>query len=176
MKRLFSFLLFAMLAITSVYAGSDLKTTKGNASIVRNSEATAFVEINLEGCRWEKKEDYKTWCGSEYETRSGAAVVAGFTSGFNNKTKGMKIVPTKDNAKYSIVFNVVNMQRKQGMGMWGSCYIKLYGTIVITDLSTGEMVATIEVDGQSGDTDFNETDRIVKAFAGVGEEMAGMKK
>lgn len=175
MKRLVSFMLFAILAITSVYAGR-LKTTNGDASIVRNPDATAFVEINLEGCRWEKKEDYKAWCGNDYDARSGAAVVAGFTSGFNDKTKGMKIVPTKNNAKYSIVFNVVNMQRKQGMGMWGSCFIKLYGTIIVTDLSTGEKVATIEVDGQNGDTDFVETDRIVKAFAGVGEAMAKIKK
>lgn len=173
MKKVLSILVCLLTNVLMVQAGSDLKVVSGSADFTKES-AKAIVTVIFTNCKWEKKEDFKSWCGEDYDQRVNSAAPA-IMSGFNLKSKGLKIVTDASAAKYKINFGVRNMQRKQGMGFWGSCYIKLYGTITVTEISSGNTVCVIEVDGQSGDTDFVENDRIEKAFVGVGEEMASKR-
>jgi hypothetical protein len=173
MKRI-TFLALLISLIATCASAKNLKPASGSSSFL-DEVVSVYVEISHDGATWEKKEDYKLWCGKDYDTRIELANDH-FKAGLKNERRNLTIVGNATDAAYKIEVDITNLARKQGSGMWGSCYIKLYGTITVTDTSTNEEVCKVDVDGISGDTDFVENDRIAKAFYGLARKFGKMKE
>lgn len=150
-----------LLTSASLFAAKPLKVTDGNLAVLKES-ATATWKIDLSKAVFENDGDFKAWCGADYDARVKLMNDTFFAS-FNKYSNGLKLVE-KGSAPYKLVFKVSKFERKQGPGMWGSCFIKAYGDIEIVDAKTGEVALKLSVDGQPGDTDFVETDRFGKTM------------
>lgn len=171
MKRYIVTLLMAVMIVMGMNA-SSLKVISGSLDVLKE-QANATYELDFSNTRWEKKQDFKSWCGEDYNTRI-ESMNTEFKTSFNNFSKGLQIADTTP--KYEVVFCVDNFERKQGMGMWGSCYIKVYGTINVINLSDNSTALSVEVKGQGGDTDFVENDRFPKTIFSLCKELFKIKK
>ena len=171
MKRL---LITAILLLTaaSLFAAKPLKVSKGSLDVLRE-DATATWNIDLSQATFEKKQAFETWCEGEYQTRVQLINDAFFAS-FNKYSKGLKLV-NEGEAPYKLTFKVSDFDRKQGPGMWGSMFIRVFGVIEIEDCASGETVCEIEVNGVKGDTDFVENDRFPKTMDWLCRDIFKMK-
>ena len=98
-----------------------------------------------------------------------------FYTSFNENSNGLKLVKEGD-APYRVVLKVSKFERKQGPGMWGSCFIRVFGTMSVIDNASGETALELEVDGVKGDTDFVETDRFPKTMNWLARDIFKLKK
>ncbi len=174
MKKIILLAAAIVLAMTS-FAKSDLKVKSGSMAWAKEN-ASVSVMFDFSSAKWDNDQDFKTWCGEDYEARAKNSI-NGFINGFNNKSKGAKATENEDGAKYRIIVKINNMDWRQSFtGMWGQFYALCWGTIEVTDIATGESVCTIEIDGANGDGDFAPNDRFTKCYKEVGETLAKMKK
>lgn len=173
MKKIVFFVLITAFAMVS-FAKSDLKVKSGSIAFTKE-QVKVCVQFDFSGARWDKDDDFKTWCGDDYETRLKIAKNS-FIKGFNDKSKGAVVGDSKDGAKYRMVIKIDNMDWRQSMGMWGQMYVLCWGSIEVIDMTNGQSVCTIEIDGANGAGDFVPNDRFAKCFETVGETLAKMKK
>ena len=171
MKRL---LITAVLLLTtaSLFAAKPLKVNKGSLDVLRQ-DATATWSIDLSKATFEKSQSFEAWCEGDYQTRVQSMNDTFFES-FNKYSKGLKLVNAGE-APYQLVFTVSNFERKQGPGMWGSMFVRVFGTMDIIDCASGETVCQIEVNGVKGDTDFVENDRFPKTMDWLCRDLFKMK-
>ena len=161
-----------LLTAASLFAAKPLKVTKGSLDVLRE-DATATWTIDLSQATFEKKQAFEPWCEGDYESRVQRMNDTFFES-FNNYSKGLKLV-NEGSAPYKLTFTVSNFERKQGPGMWGSMFMRVYGTIEIIEVASGETVCEIEVNGVKGDTDFDENDRFPKVMDWLCRDIFKMK-
>ena len=161
MKRIIIALAALLITSASLFAAKPLKVSDGSLDVLKES-STATWKIDLSKAVFEKDGDFKAWCGADYNDRV-KLMNDTFFSSFNKYSKGLKLVKG-GSAPYKLVFKVSKFERKQGPGMWGSCFIKVYGDIEIINVKTGKVALKLDVDGQPGDTDFVETDRFGKTM------------
>ena len=174
MKKFVLLVAAFVMAMTS-FAKSDLKVKSGSMAWAKEN-AKVSVKFDFLSAKWDKEEDFKKWCGDDYETRVNKSL-NGFIKGFNNKSKAAQATASDDGAKYRIVVKIDNMDWRQSFsGMWGQFYALCWGMIEVTDIATGENVCTIEIDGANGDGDFTPNDRFTKCYEEVGETLAKLKK
>ena len=83
---------------------------------------------------------------------------------------------TLDGAKYKMIFRIKNLERKQGMSMWGRFFIRVYGEIEIVNIASNESVCSILVNGHAGGDDFVPEDRLSKCFKSLAEKLIKLKK
>lgn len=171
MKRILLTTLFVFTAV-SLFAAKPLKVTKGSLDVLRQ-DATATWSIDLSQATFEKKQSFEESCEEDYQ-----AIVQSindtFFASFNQYSKGLKLV-NEEEAPYQLVFNVKDFERKQGPGLWGSMYIRVFGVIDIVDCASGETVCELEVNGVKGDTDFAECDRYPKTMDWLCRDIFKMK-
>lgn len=165
MKKLL--LTFLVLLCSAVMFAGPLKKTSGDEKCF-SENATAVLSMDLSNTTFDKKQSFKTWCGKDYEERVSVSE-KGFTESFNQNSKGLKIVDSESDAKYKIVIDVKNFQRKSASFGWGRFHVKIYGTLTVVDNATGETVCAYSIDGVSGGDDFNETERFEKSFSELGK-------
>ena len=172
MKRIAIITVMLLTAVTA-FAAKPLKVTKGSLDVLKE-DAVATWAIDLSEAVFEKEGDFKTWCGEDYDTRVNLMNEAFFAS-FNDNSKGLKLVNEGD-APYRLSLKVREFERKQGPGMWGSCFIRVFGTLSIVDAATGETALELEVNGVKGDTDFVENDRFPKTMNWLARDIFKLKK
>ncbi len=172
MKR-FTLTAVLLLSAITVLTAKPLKVTKGDLSVLKE-DATATWTIDLSEAVFEKSGDFKEWCEDEYETRVKLMDEAFFAS-FNDNSQGLKLV-NEGKAPYKLIFKVKKFERKQGPGLWGSCYIRVFGTLSIINTETEETALELEVDGVKGDTDFVDTDRFPKTMDWLARDIFKLKK
>ena len=165
----------AALLVTSVslFAAKPLRVASGSLDILRQ-DVTATWFIDLSEAVFEKDGSFKTWCGEDYDIRVKLMNDA-FFEGFRKYSTGIKLVNEGD-APYKIVLKIREFERKQGPGMWGSAFIRIFGTFEVTDKVSGETVLVMDVDGVKGDTDFVETDRFPKTIDWFVRDLFKLKK
>ena len=138
-----------------------MKVINGTVNVFKGN-SIAVVEYDSSGCRWEEDEDFKAWCGDEYNNRINVIFNA-FMHSFNENSKGLKIDTDNSNASIKLPFKLTNFERNQSMtGMWGQGKISVTGSLSIIDLSTNTEVCTIKIDGYGDGKDFNHTDGMAK--------------
>ena len=98
----------ACLVCLNALAGSDIKVKSGKSVVVKEN-ANAVIVFDFSNARWEQKESFKDWSGTDYEKRVNVASEC-FVNSFNENTKGLKLVTNKDQAEYSIIFKVTNLE------------------------------------------------------------------
>lgn len=173
MKKLILFIVGIMASLNSM-AGSDIKLKAGSTSFLGET-ASAVVQMDFSSARWEEDEDFKTWCGEDYEVRVKTAV-DNFIDAFNVNSKGLKIVKEQASAKYVMAFTIKNLERHQSFsGTWGQGKVSVTATLDIINAQTNEKVCTLFIDGYGSGKDYTTTDAIGKCFKGLGKQLAKQK-
>ena len=172
MKRLYLMLCMTMVAVLA-YAGG-VKVKKGKASFLKEN-VVAIVEFDFSKTTWEEKEDFKTWCGNQYEKRKEVMQYAFITS-FNNNSKGLKVSKNVNETKYKIIIEVKDLERHQSFtGMWGQGKISTTAYIRVYDLSSDQQICEIYVDGYGSGKDFDYNDGMAKCYKGLAKEITKLK-
>ena len=171
MKRLFTTAIL-LLTAASLFAAKPLKVSKGSLDVLRQ-DATATWTIDLSQATFEKDQTFEASYEGDYPALV-QSINDTFFASFNKYSKGLKLVG-EETAPYQLVFKVKDFERKQGPGMWGSMFIRVYGIIDIVDCASGETVCEIEVNGVKGDTDFAESDRYPKTMDWLCRDIFKMK-
>lgn len=171
MKKLFSLLLMMVLAMP-MFAGK-VKVTSGGTSWLKGQE-TVNIEFDFSNTTWEKDENFKTWCGEDYEKRVDA-IENGFIKSFNDNSKGAKL-SNAENSQYKMIVVVKDLERHQAFtGMWGQGKFSTTCLIKVVNTTTNDIVCEISVDGYGSGKDFNYTDGIRKCYQALGKEIAKLK-
>ena len=171
MKRI-SITFALLVSCVLLYAKSDLQLQTGSTSFLKES-VFATVEMDWSKATWEKYRSIQKYCGDDYEERFEISVIA-FAREFNSNSKGLRITESED-AKYKIVIRMEDFEQNSSGTGWGRFYIRLYGTLEVIDLSTGNSVAKFIIDGVNGGADYVQTDRFAKSFAKLGKTLAKKK-
>ncbi len=148
----------------------ELKVQSGTTNFLKE-DVISLVVFNFENATWEEDENYKAWCGEDYELRNKLAI-ENFIKAFNDESKSLKLTQETSDAKYRIVFNLTNLERHQSFsGMWGQCKISVTGVMEIIEIQTNKTVCSIFINKFGSGKDFTVTDGITKCFFGLGEKL-----
>lgn len=173
MKQFLLGIIALMISITAM-ASSDIKVKSGKKDFLKEN-AVAVILFDFSDARWEEKDSFKEWSGSDYDKRISVAS-ENFVNSFNANTSGLKSTLKGDNAKYTIIFKVTNLERHQSFtGMWGQGKISVTGTISVINNETKEQICYIYIDGYGSSKDFNITDGIGKCFKALGKQISKLK-
>lgn len=182
--RKITLILIAILTSLSSFAQIDEISIKSGDLKFLSEKSTASIEIKLDNATLNEFENFKTWCGDEYNQRTILSKQA-FRSAFNIASDDMKI---GNNAKYSIVFNVKNIEQslstvEQGVAKstkWvknlgrriankeqiteDKSRMTITGTIDITDLKTKKTICSLNIHRFNGTSEDRIEDRIAMLF------------
>lgn len=174
MKKIYLLLSLLLVSITAG-AAPALKVKSGNWLSLLSEDANVCVEFDYSKATWEEGESYEKFCGDTYKARTEASVTDFITS-FNTVSNSLKMANTLEGAKYKMIFHIKNLERKQGMSMWGRFFIRVYGEIEIINITSNESVCSIIVNGHAGGDDFVPEDRLSKCFKALAEKLIKLKK
>lgn len=171
MKKILTLLLLTVCSLT-VLAG-PLKVREGSTKVLKE-DANAIFELDLTHCTFEKKLDFKTWCGNDYDVRV-SLMNDYFPEFFNKYNKGLKIVSDSSTAKYKIKVHVDQFVRKLGDYFGATALMRIYGDVTITDINTGQTICKISIKKLNGYLDYVESDRFPKAMRRLAKKLADLK-
>ena len=173
MKNILSTIILSLLCITT-YA--DIKTISGNWSFL-NENTTAVVVFDYSDATWQEESYYEQWCGDDFANRVKLGY-GSFILGFNNENSKLKIKQEDSSAKYRIIVKIKALEERHGAvlkgGLWGRYYIQCSGTIIVEEITSGEVVCTAKIDEEEGERDLVIDDRLAKCFYALGEATAKM--
>ena len=170
-----------LLASVSLFAAKPLKVSKGSLNVFKQ-DVTATYVIDLSQTRFvnngifakENLGDFQTWAGDGYEELV-QLMETSFFDTFNIFSPGMELVNAEE-APYRVYFKVDTLERAQGSGRLGSCYISLYGTLRVVDTATGDVELELQVTDAKGEEDVEDAPRFPKAMKRFCREMFKMIK
>ncbi|MBQ3634725.1 MAG: hypothetical protein II951_03810 [Bacteroidales bacterium] len=149
-----------------------VKLQSGSLGVL-SENATAKFEMDYSTTTFDDgDEEYKTWCGKDYEERVSISYDA-FVHELNETSKGLKI-SAAGGEKYLMKFKVKDIEKKVATGWWGQMAFRVTGDIEVTDASTGASVCKMEVDVR-GDADMVPSDAIGSAFTAIVKAMLKAK-
>lgn len=163
-----------LLNCSALIAAPALKVKSGKWAQVKSESALTYVEFDYSKAMWEEDKTYESFCGDTYGARVTASITD-FVDSYNLGTSGLKMTIDQEAAKYKLVFHIDNLERKQGMTMWGRFFIRVYGTIEVVDLATDTPICEIIVKGHAGGDDFVPEDRLSKCFKSLAEKLLKLK-
>ena len=173
MKNILSTIILSLLCITT-YA--DIETVSGNWSFL-NEETSAVVVFDYSEATWGEEVYYEQWCGDDFAKRV-KLCHGSFILGFNNESSKLKIKQEDSSAKYRITIKINKLEENHGAimkgGLWGRYYISCFGSIIVEDINTGEVVCSAIIDDEDGDRDLVIEDRLAKCFNALGKAAAKM--
>lgn len=145
----------------SADAKNPLKVKSGDEDVFNDKKSTAIYTVDLKGATWEEEETFEAYSGDEYAKR-----VEIISQAWKNEAgEELNLKAVDSDARYTVCLRIDNFEQKQALtSTWGRMYIRIYGTITVTDNTTGEAVCVITVDGSGGDPDYVQNDRFPKTI------------
>ena len=164
MRRLF--LITLVTVLTSMYCmAGGVKVKMGNASFLKEN-VSAIVEFDFTKTTWEEDEDFKAWCGDQYEKRI-TAMQQSFVVSFNENSKGLKI---------KIIIEVKDLERHQAFtGTWGQGKFSTTAYIKVLEIASNQIVCEIDVDGFGSGKDYDYADGLGKCYKGLAKQLFKLK-
>lgn len=149
MKRiLFAIMAFCLVNISAM-AGLDISVTKGDKKFFKTSEGNAVLEIVWDGATYSKSESLSAHFDNFDELKKRAE--ASFTETFNKKCKKVKIADKAADTMYKLTLKVADMdQYVNVMGFIPGKATKIWDTITVSNVQTGEELVVIAVDEVDG--------------------------
>jgi len=176
-------LLVSILLISTLplFAAKPMKVARGSLDVF-TEDAQAVYALDFTDAQFvnngifakEKLGDFQTWAGNGYEELV-QLMETSFFDTFNIFSPGMELVNAEE-APYRVYFKVDTLERAQGSGRLGSCYISLYGTLRVVDSATGDVELELLVTDAKGEEDVEDTPRFPKAMKRFCREMFKMIK
>lgn len=173
MKRIL-LMTFVTLFATVTFAANPLKVVSGDKKFFKNAEGKVFLEVKYDGATF----DGKMPLTEKYDDIDAKTTISynGFIEEFSDKNSKFKFVKDEAEATYKITVNVTKVDEFVNiMGFIPGPCIRVWGTLTVTDVKTGESLLIVEIDeidgGSSPTTDraFNDT------FGELGKTIAKLK-
>lgn len=173
MKRLVLVAFMSIIA-TVAFAANPIKVVSGDKKFFKSAEGNIYLEVKYEGASF----DDKMPLTEKYNDMESKTTISynGFIEEFTDNNKKMKFVTTESEATYKITIQVTKIDEFINVMGWipGPC-IRVWGTLTVTDVKSGESLLVVEIDeidGGSAPT----TDRAFNdAFGKLGEKIAKLK-
>ena len=173
MKRLV-LMAFMTIIATVAYAANPIKVVSGDKKFFKSAEGNVYLEVKYEGASF----DDKMPLTEKYDDMESKTTISynGFIEEFTDNNKKMKFVTTDSEATYKMTIQVTKIDEFINVMGWipGPC-IRVWGTLTVTDVKSGESLLVVEIDeidGGSAPT----TDRAFNdAFGKLGEKIAKLK-
>lgn len=157
-------------------AFADIDVTSGSSDFL-SEEVTAIVVFDYSEATWQEETYYEQWCGNDFVNRVKLGY-GSFILGFNNESSKLKIKQEDPSAKYRITVKINKLEENHGAvlkgGLWGRFYIQCFGTIIVEEITSGEVVCTAIIDEEEGERDLVIDDRLAKCFYALGKATAKM--
>lgn len=173
MKRLF-LMAFVTLFATVAIAGNPIKVISGNKKFFKNAEGNVLLEIKYDGASF----DGKMPLTEKYPDVDAKTIISynGFIEEFSERNDDLTFVKNEAEANYKITIQVTKVDEFFNvMGFIPGPCIRVWGTLTVTDVKTGESLLVVDIDeidgGSASTTDraFNDT------FGELGEKIAKLK-
>ena len=174
MKKCLFTMLLVFLGCVTAMAGSDIKVTEGNKKFLKTAEGNAVLVFDWEGATYDGKEPLT----SKFPNLEELKKVAwnGFTETFNEKCKKVKVVADETNAKYKFSMKVTKMdQYFKVMGFIPGNATKVWGVMTVTNLSSGEVLAVVEVTEVDGGANPSPDGSFSDCFEDLAKQMSKLK-
>lgn len=174
MKRLMT--LFVGICLFSLYAvaGSNISVVQGDKKFFKNALGKAVLEFVWDGATYDRKDPLKNHITDLDQLKPIAK--SGFTETFNEKCKTVKIVEGAKDADYKFTMQVKNMDRYvKVMGWVPGPATKVWGTLTITDLKTGNVCVVIEVNEVDGGANPSPVESFSDCFEELAKQVAKLK-
>lgn len=173
MKKLILIIALGLAAAATALA-SDLNVTSGNKKFFKTAQGGVFLEFIWDGATYdgkmpleEKFTELEAWKKTAW---------AGFKEEFDDNCKKAKIVSDIAEANYKITMKVTKMdQYVKVMGWIPAPATKVWGTLTITDVQTGEVLLTAEVEEVDGGANPVPEGTFSDCFEELGEQVADLK-
>ena len=173
MKRLVLMAFMSIIA-TVAFAANPIKVVSGDKKFFKSAEGNIYLEVKYEGASF----DDKMPLTEKYNDMESKTTISynGFIEEFKDNNKKMDFVTTESEANYKITIQVTKIDEFINVMGWipGPC-IRVWGTLTVTDVKSGESLLVVdidEIDGGSAPT----TDRAFNdAFGKLGEKIARLK-
>jgi len=173
MKRLVLMAFMSIIA-TVAFAANPIKVVSGDKKFFKSAEGNVYLEVKYEGASF----DDKMPLTEKYDDMESKTTISynGFIEEFTDNNKKMKFVTTESEATYKMTIQVTKIDEFINVMGWipGPC-IRVWGTLTVTDVKSGESLLVVEIDeidGGSAPT----TDRAFNdAFGKLGEKIAKLK-
>lgn len=173
MKRLF-LMAFVTLFATVAFAGNPIKVVNGDKKFFKNAEGKVFLEVIYEGATF----DDRMPLNERYSDIEAKTIISynGFIEEFVERNTALKFVETIEEATYKMTIQVTKVDEFFNVMGWvaGPC-IRVWGTLTITDVKSGDSLLVVEIDEIDGggaptvDRAFNDT------FGELGKRIAKLK-
>ena len=173
MKRLFMSAVLVMMAIVT-FAANPIKVVNGDKKFFKNAEGTVFLEVIYEGATF----DDKMPLTEKYDNVEEKTTISydGFIEEFSERNSRLSFVKTEEEATYKMTIKVTKVDEFINiMGFIPGPCIRVWGTLTITDVKSGDTLLVVEIDeidgGSAPTTDraFNDT------FGELGQKIAKLK-
>lgn len=148
---------------------SPLKITEGDICPLLTESSEAILEIDYSNTTWEEDEDYKSFCGEDYDIRVLNSKNV-FTNSFNALSTGIRINNDSETPKYKIILKPIDLERSLNL-FTGQASIILTASVEIINISSNDLVLQVNIKEYEGDCDYVPNDRLDKCFSGVATEL-----
>ena len=173
MKHLF-LMAFVTLFATVAFAANPLKVVSGDKKFFKNAEGNILLEVKYDGASF----DGKMPLTEKYADIDAKTTISynGFVEEFSDRNDDLIFVKDEAEAKYKMTIQVTKVDEFINvMGFVAGPCIRVWGTLTVTDIKTGESLVVVDIDeidgGSAPTTDraFNDT------FGELGEKIAKLK-
>lgn len=174
MRKVIISMLLVLVGCMTAMAGSDIKVIEGNKKFLKTAEGNAVLVFDWDGATFDNKQPL----AEKFSNLEGLKKIAwsGFEETFNEKSKKVKIVADENGAKYRFSMKVTNMdQYFKVMGFIPGNATKVWGTLTVTDLSTGEVLAVIEVKEVNGGANPSPDGSLSDCFEELAKQVSKLK-
>ncbi|MCF0202098.1 MAG: hypothetical protein HUK08_01920 [Bacteroidaceae bacterium] len=174
MKKLFLMLVAIFFVAISASAKKVLTETEGNVSDLKKC-GKITVRFDFEGAMYDSKEPL----GNPYKNLNEliAKVPEWFAKGYKKEAKDSEIVNAGENPRYAITIKVNNMDRYwKVFSLRDGNTTKMWGTITVKDVATGNVVCLLSVDECVGTPDYTVDESFLKCFKKLGEILGEVVK
>lgn len=172
MKRIIVTLTLFFLLCSYVFAGVTVKS--GNKKFFKTASGNAVLEFIWDGATFNNTQPL-TEKFTELETLKPVAWT-GFVEEFNEACKTVKVIEDVSNAKYQISMKVTNMdQYFKVMGFIPGNATKVWGTLTITEIETGNEIVVFDVEEIDGGANPSPDGSFSDCFEALGKSILKAK-
>ena len=173
MKRIFIMAVMTIVA-TVAFAGNPIKVVSGDKKFFKNAEGNILLEVKYDGASF----DGKMPLTEKYADIDAKTTISynGFVEEFSDRNDDLIFVKDEAEAKYKMTIQVTKVDEFINvMGFVAGPCIRVWGTLTVTDIKTGESLVVVDIDeidgGSAPTTDraFNDT------FGELGQKIAKLK-
>ena len=174
MKRLF-LMAFMTIVATVTFASNPIKVVSGDKKFFKSAKGNVFLEVIYDD---NATFDDKMPLIEKYPDLEAKAIISynGFIEEFGERNNQLNFVKTEDEATYKMTIRVTKVDEFFNvMGFIAGPCIRVWGTLTITDVKSGDSLLVVDIDEIDGgsaptvDRAFNDT------FGELGKRIAKLK-